>query len=365
MAGVATRGTSEKARTARKTSKTAAQKTPRRPAISQKRLRLGARNAALCMAVHAGDRVFIITDDARMDIAPLVEQACHEAGASAVMLHRLEEYGARPLTYFPDGLRDDLAGFKPTVTYFIATTPPGELGLRQPMRQFLVADLKVRHGHMVGITPDVMVDGMCSDYDQVYRRTMQVYDIVKTAKTIRVTNAKGTDVTATLSPKLKWYPCNGRYDTPGAFGNLPEGEVFTTPATLEGVIVADVLGDYFSPKYGVLRSPITFVVKDTRIEEIRGSRKPLVEELKQHFWNAENGRRAGEFAIGTLEGLAKLSGNLLQDEKMPGLHVAFGDPLGIFTGADWHSPVHVDVVPSRCTVEVDGRVIMRDGVFTI
>jgi aminopeptidase len=336
-----------------------------RPEITEARLRLGARNAALCMAVHDGDRVFILTDDERMDIAPLVEEACRAAGASAVTLRRLEEYGARPITSFPDALRDDLAGFAPAVTYFIATTPPGELGLRQPLRQYLVGELRVRHGHMVGITPDVMVDGMCADYDQVYRRTMQVYDIVKAAKTIHVTNAKGTDVTATFDPTLRWYPCNGRYDKPGAFGNLPEGEVFTSPATLEGTIAADVLGDYFSPKYGVLRSPITFVARDGQIAEITGDDAALVEELKQHFWNAENGRRAGEFAIGTLEGLARLSGNLLQDEKMPGLHVAFGDPLGQFTGAEWHSPVHVDVVPSRCTVEVDGRVIMRDGAFTI
>ena len=365
MAGATARGTRGKVGTSDTRGKTATQAAPRRPAITQKRLRQGARNAALCMAIRGGDRVFIITDDARMDIAPLVAEACREAGAREVALQRLEEYGARPITTLPETLRRDLGAFKPTVTYYIATTPPGELGLRQPLRQYLLSDLHVRHGHMVGITPDLMVDGMCADYEQVYRRTMQVYDIVKRAKTIRVTNAKGTDVTATFSPTLKWYPCNGRYDKPGAFGNLPEGEVFTTPTTLAGTLVVDVLGDFFSPKYGVLRSPITFVVRDTQIQEIRGNRKPLVEELKQHFWNAENGRRAGEFAIGTLEGLVRLSGNLLQDEKMPGLHVAFGDPLGVFTGADWHSPVHVDVVPSRCTVEVDGRTIMRDGVFTM
>lgn len=337
---------------------------PRRPAVTKARLQRGAENAAKCMAVQPGDRVFVITDDARMDLAPLVEEACRASGAEAT-LRRIEEYGARPLTMFPDQMRDDIAAFRPTVTYFAATTPPGELGLRQPLRNFLVGDLKVRHGHMVGITPDVMVDGMCVDYDRVYERTMQVYDIVRKAKTIRVTSPKGTDVTATFSSKLKWYPCNGRYDKPGAFGNLPEGEVFTTPKTLEGTLVVDVLGDFFSPKYGVLRSPVTFVVKDSVIQDITGKNGALVEELRHHFWGHENGRRAGEFAIGTLEGLARLSGNLLQDEKMPGLHVAFGDPLGIFTGADWHSPVHVDVIPTRCTVTVDGQEIMRDGTFTI
>lgn len=337
---------------------------PRRPAVTKKRLRQGAENAAHCMAVHPGDRVFIITDDARMDIAPYVADACAAAGGD-VIVRRLEEYGTRPITNLPDALRRDLDAAHPTVTYFIATTPPGELGLRMPLRQHLVEDLKVRHGHMVGITPDLMADGMCADYDAIYRRTMQVYDIVKTARTIHVTSAKGTDVTATFSPNLKWYPCHGRYDTPGAFGNLPEGEVFTSPETLEGRLVVDALGDFFGPKYGVLRSPVTFVVAHSELSDITGSNATLVEELRQHFWNAPNGRRPGEFAIGTLEGLTRLTGNILQDEKMPGLHVAFGDPLGHFTGAIWTSPVHVDVVPSRCTITVDGREIMRDGVFVI
>lgn len=346
------------------TPRTTATRTPRRPAVTQKRLRLGAENAARCMAVGPADRVVIIGDDARMDIIPYVAAACTERGAE-VTVRRLEAYGTRPITTLPDTLRADLEAARPTVTYFIATTPPGELGLRQPLRQFLLDDLKVRHGHMVGITPELMVDGMCADYDAIYRRTMQVYEIVRHARRIHVTSAKGTDVTATLSPELKWYPCHGRYATPGAFGNLPEGEVFTSPATLEGRIVADALGDFFGPKYGVLRSPVTFVIENSQLTDIQGKNATLVEELRRHFWDAENGRRPGEFAIGTLEGLTRLTGNILQDEKMPGLHVAFGDPLGAFTGADWHSPVHVDVVPSRCTVTVDGREIMRDGVFTI
>lgn len=339
-------------------------KIPRRPRVTQKRLRLGAANAARCMAVGRADRVFIIADDERMDIIPYVAAACTERGAE-VTVRRLEAYGARPITSFPDALRADLDAARPSVTYFIATTPPGELGLRAPLRQYLLADLKVRHGHMVGITPDLMVDGMCADYDAIYRRTMQVYEIVRHARRIHVTSAKGTDVNATFSPALKWYPCHGRYETSGAFGNLPEGEVFTSPATLEGQIVADALGDFFGPRYGVLRTPVTFVVEKTRLTDIKGKNPALVDELRRHFWEAENGCRPGEFAIGTLEGLTRLTGNILQDEKMPGLHVAFGDPLGQFTGAAWHSPVHVDVVPSRCTIAVDGREIMREGVFTI
>ncbi len=335
-----------------------------RPEATPERLRQGARNAAACLDIRTGDRVFIITDAARADLAALVAHACEERGGATTM-RELEQYGPRPLTTFPDALRADIVAANPTATYYISTAQPGELGLRQPLLPFLAQDLKVRHGHMIGITPDVMADAMCADYDRIYARTMQVYDIVKDARTIHVTSAKGSDVTATFRPDWRWIPCHGRYDQQGMWGNLPEGETFTAPATLDGVIKADVLGDYFSAKYGVLREPVTFVVAGGVIQSIEASDAALAEELRRHFWDAHNGRRAGEYAIGTLEGLSGLSGNLLQDEKAPGLHVAFGNPYPQFTGADWDSPVHVDVVVSGCTIEVDGRTIMRDGRFVI
>jgi leucyl aminopeptidase (aminopeptidase T) len=317
------------------------------------------------MGVHPGDNVFIITDTARADLADLVADACRDRGAGQLTIRQLEDYGQRPLTRFPDALRTDIAGMQPTVTYYIATALPGEMGLRRPLLPYLAQELRVRHGHMVGIDAEVMADAMCADYDRVYARTMQVFDIVKGARTIRVTSPKGTDLSATFRSDWKWIPCHGRYHEQGNWGNLPEGEVFTAPASLQGRLVADVLGDFFSEKYGVLPEPVTFIVDDGTITDILTPNAVLAEELHQHFWEAPNGRRAGEFAIGTLEGLSGLTGNLLQDEKMPGLHVAFGNPYPQFTGADWSSSVHVDCVVSGSAITVDDQTIMRDGRFTI
>ena len=64
-----------------------------------------------------------------------------------------------------------------------------------------------------------------------------------------------------------------------------------------------------------------------------------------------------------ISGCSKLTGNLLQDEKLPGIHVAFGNPYPAETGAKWSSPVHVDVIPLRCTIEMDGEIVMTDGKF--
>lgn len=90
----------------------------------------------------------------------------------------------------------------------------------------------------------------------------------------------------------------------------------------------------------------------------------LLRELNQYVEQDENANRFGEFAIGTNTGVDRLVGNMLQDEKFPGIHVAVGDPSRQMTGADWISKVHLDAVLKNVTIDVEGYVIMRDGEFT-
>jgi aminopeptidase len=330
----------------------------------EERQQLGAENAIRCMGVTEKDRVFIFTDFERGGIARRVASAALARHAD-VTVRFLEHYGERPLTVFSDELRNELIQARPTVTYYIATAKPGEIAFRMPLLPFLAKELKVRHGHMIGIDENLMGEGMCADYDEVFTLTNKIYEIVRHAKEIHVTSAKGSDVTATFHPDWKWIPCHGRYSEQGKWGNLPEGEVFTAPATVDGVLVCDVLGDFFSEKYGVLKHPVTLTVKDGYITTVACEDAEIEKDVRDYFFSTPNGNRAGEFAIGTLTSLTKLSGNLLQDEKMPGLHVAFGNPYPEFTGADWDAKIHVDVIPSRCTIWIDGKEIMRDGKFTI
>lgn len=339
-----------------------------RPDVEQlsfeERVQFGAENAVRCMGVTGNDRVFIITDYARENIARNVATAALARHAD-VSVHFLEHYGERPLKGFSDELRNDLIYTRPTVTFYIATAQPGEIAFRIPLLPFLAQELKVRHGHMIGIDEILMADGMCADYEEVFSLTNQVYDLVRNAKTIHVTSEKGSDVTATFHQDWHWIPCHGRYHEQGKWGNLPEGEVFTAPATVDGVVVCDVLGDYFSEKYGVLEHPITITIKDGYATEVTGEDAAVAQDLRDYLFSVPNGNRVGEFAIGTLTSLKQLVGNLLQDEKIPGLHIAFGNPYPQFTGADWDASIHVDVIPENCTIEVDGRTLMRDGEFTI
>ena len=149
---------------------------------------------------------------------------------------------------------------------------------------------------------------------------------------------------------------------------MPGGEIFTSPGEVNGVYVVDgVVGDYLCDKYGDLEhQPLTIRMQATTALP-KSSAKTRA--LEQDFWSYthtdENSDRVGEFAIGTNIELRDVIGHILQDEKYPGIHIAFGNPYGEHTGAQWHSGTHIDVVGRQFDIWVDGRQIMAKGRFQI
>ena len=58
-------------------------------------------------------------------------------------------------------------------------------------------------------------------------------------------------------------------------------------------------------------------------------------------------------------------GVLLQDEKIPGVHIAFGDPYGSQTGAPWKSRTHIDVLTRDCDVWIDDEQVIARGKYLL
>jgi aminopeptidase len=326
----------------------------------------GARNAVrTCLNVRTDDRVAIISDEGRADIANAIVEEALSAGGEVVDW-TMEHWVRRPAHEFPRALAEEIVAFQPTVSFFIGECEAGELAFRAPMLQLLARDLRCRHGHMVGIDRDLMLDGMTVDYEDVYRVTRRVYEVVRHASKIEVATRLGTELTATFSSRYRWIPCDGRYWEQGRWGNLPEGEVFTVPFSVDGVLVGEELGDHFTQRYGLLEEPVRLHIRGGRVVAVEMARHPEIRaEIEAYLAQSLNSNRAGEFAIGTNIGLSAIVGNFLQDEKFPGVHVAFGDPYGHETGADWQCPSHVDVLASRADIWVDGRKIMEDGRFLL
>ena len=64
--------------------------------------------------------------------------------------------------------------------------------------------------------------------------------------------------------------------------------------------------------------------------------------------------------MGTNIGITRMIGNLLQDEKVPGVHIAFGNPYGSQTGATWTCPTHIDAITRHCDVWAGSEQIMAE-----
>ncbi len=136
---------------------------------------------------------------------------------------------------------------------------------------------------------------------------------------------------------------------------------------MDGVYVADgVVGEYLCARYGDLKAtPLSVTIVDSRITEIRCENQDLVNDFRAYTSTDENSNRVGEFAIGTNIALENVIGNILQDEKLPTLHIAFGHPYSEHTGAKWRSTTHIDIVGREFDIWFDGDQVMAEGKFLI
>src|SRR5580704_11502425 len=298
----------------------------------------GARNAVrVCLRLKPAERITIITDEATREIAAALQAEVEEIGSEHA-LFVIENCARRPLTAMPQIILDDLA--QSQVSIFCAQTQPGELGARMQMSD-VVNKKHIRHGHMVNVTRQIMMEGMRADFKAVDALSQRLVERARQAKRIKCRTPHGTDFEGEFSPKLKWIKTSGLI-SPEKWGNLPGGEIFTAPLNTNGTFVVDgVVGDYLCRKYGDLYdTPIRIDVRDNRIVDLRCDNEELLEEFRAYTHTDDNSSRVGEFAIGTNTACTHVIGNILQDEKIPGIHIAFGDPYGNHTGTDWKSKTH-------------------------
>lgn len=323
----------------------------------------GARNAIrVCLNVQPHERVTLVADRECEDIAASLAHEIEAVGAP-YKLFILEDVARRPLVELPAVIAADMEHSQ--VSVLAVRVQPNELKSRMQMTD-IVNRRKMRHGHMVNINRQMMLEGMRADFHKVDRLSRKVIDIVRNAREVRATTRGGSAFTATLNPNYKWIKTSGLI-SPDKWGNLPGGEVFTTPGNVEGTIVVDgVVGDFLCEKFGSLAAnPLTLRLKDNRLVEAYSDNKELENDFWKYTHTDANSDRVGEFAIGTNIELTQVIGHILQDEKFPGIHVAFGDPYGAHTGADWTSSTHIDVVATRFDIWVDDRQIMAGGKFLI
>ena len=296
-----------------------------------------------CLAVEAGERCVVVTDDKREAIGETLYRAALEATDDATIVRYPPgpQHGAEPPEPVAAALR--------AADVFLAPTTKS---LSHTRARSKATDGGARGATLPGITEAVFTVGLDADYDAIEAECTAMADAVDGASEIRVTSPQGTDVSFELGDR-PWMRDTGIVHEPGSFSNLPAGEVFISPESATGTYVVD---GTIRP-HGLLGADetVTFEVEDGFVMSVsdpavRSELETAAEEVGEDAYNL------AELGIGTNIGVTELVGSVLLDEKAGGtVHIAVGDDAGI--GGDTEAPIHMDGILREPTVSVDGESI--------
>ncbi len=296
-----------------------------------------------CMGVKEGENVLVVANPAAQNLGERLRDEAAEAGGDAVLALMSERasHAAEPPPTVAEAMRVAdvlLAATIQSLSHTAARKRASENGARAAT--------------LPGVTEEILARVMSADMEGLHRKSHAVADALDRAEEAHITGANGTDLRLDLSGR-RAIPDAGELTEPGAFGNLPCGEGFISPAGGNGTLVVD--GSIAA--IGKVDEPVELVVEGGHLTAARGGQgMAFMELLTAH---GEEGTNIAELGIGTNE-MATLIGEVIEDEKILGTcHVAFGASAGI--GGTVQVPIHLDCVVMKPTVELDGEAIVREG----
>jgi leucyl aminopeptidase (aminopeptidase T) len=300
-----------------------------------------------CLGVKPAEEVLVVCNPATQRVGERLREEAADAGAEAVMglISERPSHGAEPPRTVAEAMAAADVILAPTVQ-----------SLSHTAARKRATDAGARCATLPGVTEEMLARVMSADMEGLRRKGHAVADALDTASGAQITDANGTDLSLDLSGR-EAIPDAGELTEPGAFGNLPCGEGFISPADGSGTLVVD--GSLAG--IGLAEEPVELVIEGGHLTSARGAQgMAFVELLTMH---GEDGTNVAELGIGTNE-KAILTGEILEDEKILGsCHVAFGASAGI--GGAVQVPVHLDCIIMKPTVELDGEAIARDGELLI
>jgi leucyl aminopeptidase (aminopeptidase T) len=299
-----------------------------------------------CLRVGDGENVLVVADPGNVELGSALVHAGRAAGGDAVLLV-LPPNPARGTEPPPT-----VAAAFAAADVFIA---PCEPSLSHTSARKRASEGGARGATMPGVTADLLARLMSADFEAMAARCKAVAQLLTDAGEARLTCARGTDFTLDLRGR-DGISDDGDLSAPGAFGNLPCGEGFVSPAGGEGTIAASSLA---GP--GVVTEPVLLTVRDGLLAGAEGA--GAADYLAQLDAHGPLGRNLAELGVGTND-RATLTGNILEDEKILGTaHVAFGASAGI--GGTVTVPVHLDVVVLEPSLWIGSTQVLDGGRYVL
>ncbi len=304
-----------------------------------------------CMAVKPGESVLVITDESTRNAGIAIWEAAKTLKAESMLLEIIPRstHGEEPPPAVAKLMKEVDVVLCPTRKSLTHT---------QARRE--ATDAGVRIATLPGVTEDMMIRCLNADYGKIAEISLKLTKILHEGKLARVTTPAGTDITLPLEG-MEGHPDTGLVHNKDDMSNLPAGEAYIAPAEgkSNGVIVIDgsmagigLVGDDF----------ITIKVEGGFATDITGG--PLAEKLIELIEPyGKPARNIAELGIGTNE-KATIIGNILEDEKaLKTVHIAIGDNMSM--GGTFDVPSHLDGILKDPTLEIDGKIIMKDGILNL
>jgi leucyl aminopeptidase (aminopeptidase T) len=300
-----------------------------------------------CLGVAEGEEVLVVTDPPTQPLGERLREEAVEAGAEAslVLISERAQNGAEP----PASVAAAMAAAEVVMA-------PTAKSLSHTVARKRASEAGARIATLPGVTEEMLARVMSADMEALRRRGNLVAEALDRASEARITCAHGSDLRLSLEGR-EAIPDAGELRERGAFGNLPCGEGFISPADGHGILIVD--GSIAA--VGRVSEPVELVVEGGHLTAAQGGQgMALMELLTAH---GEAGTNVAELGIGTNE-KATVTGEILEDEKILGsCHVAFGASAGI--GGTVQVPIHLDCIVLRPTVELDGEAIVREGELVV
>lgn len=203
----------------------------------------------------------------------------------------------------------------------------------------------------------MITGGMEADFESLAPVCKNMAEALAGGNEIRLTTSHGTDLTFSATGRRG----NALYCMvePGKFSTAPTIEANVSPieGTAQGRIVADASVPYIG--IGLLDEPIICEVKDGFITEIKGGKQAKMLSDNLESMNDPNVYNIAELGIG-LNPNCRFIGLMLEDEGVYGsVHIGIGTSVNL--GGVLKAACHYDLIMTQPTVEVDGRIVLKDG----
>lgn len=298
-----------------------------------------------CLGVHDDEEVVVVANPATIGLGERLRAESMRAGADAVLALIAERasHAAEPPAPVAAAMASADVVLAPTVQ-----------SLSHTAARKAATEAGVRIATLPGVTEGVLARAMSADLPELRRRGDAVAERLTRGSEARLTCAHGSELRIGLGER-EGIPDAGELTAPGAFGNLPCGEGFIAP--LEGTSEGTLVVDGTIAAVGLPNAPVELEIEAGRLVSASGPEGGRLLELLRAA--GEGGTNVAELGIGTNE-RARLTGNLLEDEKILGTaHLAFGASAAI--GGTVQVPIHLDCVIRAPAVEVDGEPLVRAG----